>query len=560
MAIFLSDFSPHFLPTPQTSQNRFSFLYFSSKSSLHSIQSRNSDHSLKPYFSKTPSHYPKPNETNLRNQLQKSLHERNYTESISVLESMASQGYHVRIKSCTELIRRLFKSDKLTEAARVISVIESHNQAKTILYNAFITGLCEKNQIIPAFETLGRMRVNGCKPDIVTCNILVGGLCNRGMLDFAIQTVEHFKTNYEVLPNLITYHPLLKGTILVKGAKEGMKMLDEMESHGIIPAQSTYNKVVWTVCKTDHVDEMLALLDAICASGVKLDFSSYKVLLEAFFEKKRFEEIDKVLDEMLVRACRMSHDQLDDVVGKLCKNGLVDKARVLLEGIAKGQWMRLGYKCCNMVIGKFIKEGRLNKAVDFIDYLITVGQIQNISFYNPILSSLCNCSQVRHAVVMLDKLEKIGCSPDKVTYTILIGALWNIGDHSGSVKMVSRLLEKGLSPDEVTYGTLITCLCKDGMVDEAKEIRRIMVENGVEVTKPIYNMLLVGFCKVGRLNEAIDLLDEMFEKYGEVNERSIVVVLEGLVCNGFEYEARKIYEELVLRGLLTRDSVGVKDL
>ncbi|KAJ3695489.1 hypothetical protein LUZ60_000866 [Juncus effusus] len=561
MAISLSSFSPHCLPSPQSRPNSSRFLCFSSNSSSHAIQSRNSNVSLKPSFSRSASHDRKPSSEAIRlsNQLRKSLQEKNYTESVSVVESMASRGYNLHIKSCAELIKCLFKSGKQTEAARVISVFESHRQAKTVLYNAFITGLCRKSQIIPALETVGRMRANRCEPNIVTCNILVGGLCDRGMLDFAFETVEHFKTNYEVRPNLITYNPLLEGTFLVKGAKEGMGMLDEMESHGIIPDHVTYNLVMRAMCKTGHVDEMLPLLDDISLSGVKLDFTSYRALLEALLEKKRFGEVDKVIDEMLVRACWMSHGQLDSVVTKLCKNGLVDKARVLLEGIVKGQWMRLGYKCCNMVIGNFIKEGRLERAVDFIDYLITVGRVPNISFYNPILSGLCKCGQVCHILEMLDKLEKIGCSPNEVTYTILIGALWNIGDHFGSVKMMSRLLEKGLRPDGVTYGTLITCLCKDGMVDEAMQLKSILVERGLRVSVRIYDVLLLGFCKVGRVNEAIDLLDEMFEKYGEVYKKSIVVILEGLVHIGYESETRKIAQELVLRNVISPDSVDLLD-
>ncbi|KAJ3695485.1 hypothetical protein LUZ60_000862 [Juncus effusus] len=535
MAVSLSDFSSHFLLHPLIHPKRSDFLCPASKSSSHSNQS---NLSLKPSSSKTPSH--SPNTSRSKKLLRKSL-----------VESIVSQGHKLDIRSRSYLVKCLCRSGELDQATRVISLLESqsHGQSetdKTILYNAFIGGLVlHFKQTIFALETVGRMRANGCQPDTRTCSLLVRGLCHQGLLDLAFEIVEHFKTCYKVSPSLKAYNQLLEGTIVRKGPKEGLKLLDEMESEGFLPDETTYNSVLRAVCTRGSLDEIQAILDGISTCGFELDFAAFCALVRVSLENKHFAKVDKVIDEMLVKA---NNEQLYGMVSMLCEEGLVDKARALIEWLLKNRRIKLNL--CNPVIDIFIKEGHPNKATDFIHKIVSVYGISTISCYNTILSGLCKRGHVLYALEVLDDLEKMGYSPDLVTYNILIGPLWSIGDHLGSVKMVSQLLKKGFTLDDVTYSTLITCLCQDGMVDEANEIKRIMVENGFMVTKPVYDMFLAGFCKVGRVNEAIDLLDEMLESDCEVNCGSVGKILEGLAHIGYEYEARKIGEELVFTNLI----------
>ncbi|KAJ3695488.1 hypothetical protein LUZ60_000865 [Juncus effusus] len=537
MAISLSDFSHHCLLPPHINPKRTHFLFHASKSSSQSTQS---NLSLKPSSSsKTLSQHRKPSKDTAR------------SENIlckSLVESIARKGYSPDFRECVNLVKCLFKAGELDQAARFISLIEPHSpsQRKEFLYNAFIAGLCKDNQTIPALETLGRMRANGSQPNKMTCNILVIGLCSQDLLDLAFEIVEHFKAHYEVLPSLEAYNKLLEGTILEKGAKEGLKLLDEMESHRILPEGSTFSSVARVVCKRGDLDEIQAILDGISACGVKLDIAAFCALVRVSLQNKHFGVVDKAVDEMLVEA---SNAQLDFLVRMLCDEGLVDKARALIEWLLKNQRIRL--KLCIPVMHTFIKDGHPNKAIDFMDSIVSICGFSDIAVYNPILSGICNHGHVHQALEILDKLEKMGCSSDLATYNILINALWSIGDHVGSVEMVSQLLKKGFIPDEATYNTLITCLCRDGMIDEAKEIKRIMVENGFRVTKLIYDVMLLEFCKAGRVNEAIDLFEEMLESDCEVDFRSIGNILVGLAHAGYEFEARKITEEIVLRNFIS---------
>ncbi|KAJ3695487.1 hypothetical protein LUZ60_000864 [Juncus effusus] len=540
MAISLSDFSHHRLLPPQINPKRTHFLFHASESSYQS------NLSLKPSSSsKTLSRHRKTSKdtTQSKNLLCNSL-----------FESIASQGHSLDIGKCAYLVKCLCKAGELDQAARFISLLESHShsQYKEVLYNAFISGLCKNNQIIPALETLGRMRANGSQPNALTCIILASGLCSQGLLDLSFETVEHFKTHYEVLPNLEAYNKLLEGTILEKGAKEGLKLLVKMESHGLLPDETTFNSVARVVCKRGDLDEIHTILDGISACGVKLDIAAFCALVRVSLQNKHFGKVEKAVDEMLVKA---SNAQLNALVRKLCDEGLVDKVRALIEWLLKNHPIRR-LKLCISVMHTFIKDGHPNKAIDFMDSIVSICGFSDIAVYNPILSGICNHGHVHQALEILDKLEKMGCSSDLATYNILINALWSIGDHVGSVEMVYQLLKKGFSPNDSTYGestyvTLITCLCQDGMVDEANEIKRIMVENGHRVTKQIYDVMLLEFCKAGRANEAIGLFDEMLECDCEVDGRSMGNILKGLAHVGYEIEARKIIEEIVLRNLIS---------
>ncbi|KAJ1695323.1 hypothetical protein LUZ63_012021 [Rhynchospora breviuscula] len=564
MATFLSEFFPHCLRLPPPSLNfpkPTHFLCFSNKpySNFNSILS-NTNHYQKT-SSPPPPPPPKsnpectPDPTHLDNRLRRFLLGRKYTDALSLVESMANQGYKLNIVLCSDLIKCFSSLGKIDCACRVMDLTESYSKPNNFLYNVFITGLCHNNRVILALETLGRMQVHGCRPNILTGNIIVGSLCHCGMLDLAFRTVDHLEQSYNCKPNLITYTKLVQGTVVERGTKEGMRLLDDMASKGIIPDHSTYNAVVQGMCKAGRVDEAWQFLVRLPARGFEPHVEAYSALLQALLESERWIDVDKLIDEMLERACEINNVQLAQMVKMLCQKMLTDKAWSLIDQADKRWGMKPDAKCRNLVIYAYIKEGRLDLATDFIQHMTSIGCAPDIVTYNTILSGLCKHGFVQQALQILHQMEAVGCRPNSRSYYLVAKGLWIIGDFAKAANLLSQMLKKGLKADEAIYSGLISGFCKEGLVDEAMETWSLMEEAGITPTKAIYDKLLQGLAKVRRLVEVIDLFEDMLKKGLKPNEKTYTVILVGMAHMGYVLEAADIVKELGWKNVLSKDSL-----
>jgi len=146
----------------------------------------------------------------------------------------------------------------------------------------------------------------------------------------------------------------------------------------------------------------------------------------------------------------------------------VDRARELLKDMVEKGLKPDTYNSDPLILA-YCKEGRLDLAIEFMDYMISNGCIPDIiNYYNTIMVALCTSGNPDHALEIFDKLEETGCSPNVSSYNALIGGLWNSGN-----------LSKAL---EMTYNVLILCLCRDGIVNEVIGLMRDMESGGFRPT------------------------------------------------------------------------------
>jgi pentatricopeptide repeat protein len=170
------------------------------------------------------------------------------------------------------------------------------------------------------------------------------------MLDLAFQTVDYLEQHYNCKPNLITYNMLVEGTVIEKGTKEGLKLLDEMAAKGIIPDYSTYNAVTQGMCKAGRVDEAWRFLARLPARGFKPRAISYCALLQALLESERWTDVDKLIEELFERVCEPRYVHLTEMVNMLCQKEMVDKACLLIDRTEKKWKLKPDTKCQNMVL------------------------------------------------------------------------------------------------------------------------------------------------------------------------------------------------------------------
>ncbi|CAN6562611.1 unnamed protein product [Malus baccata var. baccata] len=82
----------------------------------------------------------------------------------------------------------------------------------------------------------------------------------------------------------------------------------------------------------------------------------------------------------------------------------------------------------DLLVSTFCKEGRLDLAIEFLDYMISDGCLPDIVNYNTILAALCKNGKANQALQQFENLGEVRCPPNVSSYNTMFNALWNYGD------------------------------------------------------------------------------------------------------------------------------------
>ncbi|XP_042465652.1 pentatricopeptide repeat-containing protein At3g04760, chloroplastic-like [Zingiber officinale] len=239
-----------------------------------------------------------------------------FNESLYFLEYMVGKGYKLDVILCTKLIKGLCSSRSVDKAVRVMDILESHGEPDVFAYNALVSGFCKAGRIESAIEVLGRMKSRRCPPDIVTYNILIGCFCTRGKLDLALEALDRLLDD-KCQPTVVTFTILIEAALLQGGIGDAMKFLDEMMSQGLQPDNYTYTAIIRGLRREGMVDAAYEFLKSLPSRECDPDVMSYNVLLRGLLSYKRWEDGEKVVGEMLETGkLNRAKQLLDDMISR----------------------------------------------------------------------------------------------------------------------------------------------------------------------------------------------------------------------------------------------------
>ncbi|XP_042449978.1 pentatricopeptide repeat-containing protein At3g04760, chloroplastic-like [Zingiber officinale] len=272
-----------------------------------------------------------------------------FNESLYFLEYMVGKGYKLDVILCTKLIKGLCSSRSVDKAVRVMDILESHGEPDVFAYNALVSGFCKAGRIESAIEVLGRMKSRRCPPDIVTYNILIGCFCTRGKLDLALEALDRLLDD-KCQPTVVTFTILIEAALLQGGIGDAMKFLDEMMSQGLQPDNYTYTAIIRGLCREGMVDAAYEFLKSLPSRECDPDVMSYNVLLRGLLSYKRWEDGEKVVGEMLETGkLDRAKQLLDDMISRGLKPDSYSYDP-LISAYYKAQWEILRSVLCENYI------------------------------------------------------------------------------------------------------------------------------------------------------------------------------------------------------------------
>jgi pentatricopeptide repeat protein len=202
--------------------------------------------------------------------------------------------------------------------------------------------------------------------------------------------------------NLVTFNTLIDACARGKQMGRLNDILSEIREAGLQPDIVTYATALKGLSAEEKVDEALALLESMHASGIRsTDEILFNGLLNACAAKRRGEDAVKVFKDMEAVGIAPSNYTLCALVKALGRSNRLDDAVALVRDIPR----KYGFKA-------------------------------NLQVYTCLLSAVCFVKRVRQALTLHDEMIVNGINPDAKTYDVLAKGCLRANDCDSAVQVL----------------------------------------------------------------------------------------------------------------------------
>ncbi|XP_039134880.1 pentatricopeptide repeat-containing protein At5g62370-like [Dioscorea cayenensis subsp. rotundata] len=242
---------------------------------------------------------------------------------------------------------------------------------------------------------------------------------------------------------------------------------------GTLPSLASYSALLRLLCVKEQVSHALSLFFRMAKAGVLPPASSYHALISRLCYKGYLNEARVLFDVMLGDGIGPSLPLLGSLTYGFCKwHRMLDAERVCR--LMKLHGFVLDRRLCMMMIHGYVKEGRVNMALDLFK----------------------------------EMKERIDCPPDVYSYNIMIFRLLKLNFVDGGWELFHEMVGCGLKPNVVTFNTMINWYCNNSDVDSALRLLDTMKHYDVTPNLHSYTSVMTALCKAKRLVE----VEKWFEK------------------------------------------------
>lgn len=251
-------------------------------------------------------------------------HQKQYSSDISK-ESFAARLVSLYGKS------RLFEN-----AQKVFDEMPERNCKQSVKSVNALLGACVNSKKYDKLEGLFKElpeKLN-VKPDVVTYNIMIKGLCDNGELDKAAAFVDEIEKN-GLEPDLVTYNTLFSAFYSKGKFEDGEKMWNRMISKNVVPDIISYNMKLVGLMSENKVSEAVKLVGELENFELKPEAFTYGALIRGFCKKGNLEEAKKWYAELVKSGSAPNKVIFASVISSACEKGDFDWTLELCKDVFK---------------------------------------------------------------------------------------------------------------------------------------------------------------------------------------------------------------------------------
>ncbi|KAH6771118.1 Pentatricopeptide repeat superfamily protein [Perilla frutescens var. hirtella] len=217
-------------------------------------------------------------------------------EAVNMISDMLDNNYVPSSALCCRVIDVLCREGKVEEACKLWKLLLVKNcTPDNVILSTLIHWLCKEGKVWEAKKLFDEFE-RGSIPSVLTYNMLIAGMCDRGELCEAGRLWDDM-VERGCPPNSFTYNLLIKGFSKNGFAEEGIKIFEEMLDRGCSPNESTYSILIEGLCNSGRVPGVLNVLSVAASNKVEVKSDSWKILVNKFVSDR--DDISVSLESIL---------------------------------------------------------------------------------------------------------------------------------------------------------------------------------------------------------------------------------------------------------------------
>lgn len=373
-----------------------------------------------------------------------------------------------------------------------------------------------KGDIPEALNVYEEMGSRGIKPNAITYNTLIRGLCEARRMDKIKEILEGAMGRGEFIPDTCTFNTLINAHCSVGRLDEALRVFEKMSQLRVHSDSATYSTLIRNLCLKGGYERAEELFDQLLEKGILLcDFGC----------------------KPLVAAYKLMFDYL-------CRNGKTKKAEIgFRQLLNRGTQDPPSYK---ILIMGHCREGIYEAGYELLVLMLTMNFVPDVEVYESLIKGLLKTNRPLLAYKTVENLSKSSHVPNAKIFHSVGAKLVKSEFAWESACIIILMLQKRIRQNINLSTYTMMILFKRGLCDKAFETLQLLHETGYTVKME----KLIGFLlRRKMLLEAHRVLLFSLEKLQRVDVDMCSAVISGLCKLPKLSEAFGLFYELVERGM-----------
>ncbi|RZC74947.1 hypothetical protein C5167_050432 [Papaver somniferum] len=172
----------------------------------------------------------------------------------------------------------------------------------------------------------------------------------------------------------------------------------------------------------------------------------------------------------------------------------------------------------NILILKHCKEGNVDKFMELLAQMESLGFHPNATSYNILIESLGNIGRTLEADSIFQEMKKDGFEPKVRVYNVLLRGFLRKGLLGLAYNVLNEMYQTMIARNQETFELFLEYYVgarrledtwDNGLWRKALELMREMTETKIPLDRRLYNSIIDTFGKYGELNEAVTIFGNM---------------------------------------------------
>lgn len=245
-----------------------------------------------------------------------------------VFDEMPERNCKQTLKSVNALLGACVNSQKYDELETLFKELPEKLKVKpdVVTYNIMIKGLCDKGTLDKAAALIDEIEKNGLKPDLVTFNTILGAFYCTGKFDAGEKTWK-LMVSKNVIPDIRSYNAKLVGLINNSKVSEAAKLVGELGSFELKPDVFTYGTLIRGYCDMGNLEEAKKWYLELVKSGSSPNKVIFGSVITAACEKGDFDWAFELCKDVFKNKCHVDAELLQGVVDGMVKSSRIWEAK-----------------------------------------------------------------------------------------------------------------------------------------------------------------------------------------------------------------------------------------